>query len=117
MVYQSKPRMQLDEIFGQFDCPDAGQIAPKRTSSITALQALNLLNSRFVLQQAQQFSSRLLRESGNDVTTQVKHAFQLAYQRAPSAEELADSIQVVKEHGLESFCRAILNSNEFLFVF
>ena len=117
MVYQSKPRMQLDEIFGQFDCPDAGQIAPKRTSSITALQALNLLNSRFVLQQAQQFSSRLLRESGNDVATQVKHAFQLAYQRAPSAEELADSIQVVKEHGLESFCRAVLNSNEFLFVF
>ena len=117
MVYQSKPRMQLDEIFGQFDCPDAGQIAPKRTSSITALQALNLLNSRFVLQQAQQFSSRLLRESGNDVATQVKHAFQVAYQRAPSAEELADSIQVVKEHGLESFCRAVLNSNEFLFVF
>ena len=36
MVYQTKPRMQLDEIFGQFDCPDAGQITPKRTSSITA---------------------------------------------------------------------------------
>ena len=43
MVYQSKPRMVLDEFFGAFDCPDAGQPAAKRTSSTTPLQALNLL--------------------------------------------------------------------------
>ena len=49
MIYQSKPRMQLDDMFGSFDCPDGGQIAPKRTSSITALQALNLLNGRFIM--------------------------------------------------------------------
>src|SRR5262249_22191003 len=32
MIYQSKPRMQLDDTFGQLDCPDAGQIAPKSRS-------------------------------------------------------------------------------------
>ncbi|WP_397568654.1 PSD1 and planctomycete cytochrome C domain-containing protein [Schlesneria sp. T3-172] len=117
MVYQSKPRMQLDEVFGQFDCPDAGQIAPKRTSSITALQALNLLNSRFAIQQARQFSNRLANEMSKDPTAQVRQAFLLAYQREPSSEELADSIELIQQHGLESFCRAILNSNEFLFVF
>lgn len=117
MVYQSKPRMQLDEIFGQFDCPDAGQIAPKRTSSITALQALNLLNSRFAIQQAEQFARRLVNESSPDTSAQVKQAFRLAYQREPSIEELKDAVQLIEEHGLESFCRALLNSNEFLFVF
>ena len=52
MVYQSKPRVELDSIFGAFDCPDAGQATPKRTVSTTPLQALSLLNSPFALDQA-----------------------------------------------------------------
>ena len=117
MVYQAKPRMQLDEIFGQFDCPDAGQIAPKRTSSITALQALNLLNSRFVLKQSSQFAARLRDEAGSELTAQVQLAFRLAFHREPSADELGAGVELVLEYGLESFCRATLNANEFLFVF
>ena len=117
MVYQSKPRMQLDEIFGQFDCPDAGQIAPKRTSSITALQALNLLNSRFILRQALEFANRLRREAGDDPVSQVGQAFQLAFHRQPTADELTEATQLIRTHGLEAFCRATFNANEFLFVF
>lgn len=117
MVYQSKPRMQLDEIFGQFDCPDAGQIAPKRTSSITALQALNLLNSQFVLQQSSRLAERLKREAGGDLAAQVRLAFSLAFQREANQDELESSVELIRNHGLESFCRAILNANEFLFVF
>src|SRR5262249_10706172 len=117
MVYQSKPRMQLDDTFGQFDCPDAGQIAPKRTSSITALQALNLLNSNFILQQSSLFADRLQREAGDDVGQQVRRAFSLAFLREPAADELAASSQFIQQHGLAAFCRAMLNANEFLFVF
>jgi hypothetical protein len=117
MVYQSKPRMQLDDTFGSFDCPDAGQIAPKRTSSITALQALNLLNSNFILQQSSLLASRLERESGPDAGSQVRRGFQLAFLRVPSADEQALSVQLIQQHGLAAFCRALLNSNEFLFVF
>ena len=52
MVYQFKPRSQADPTFGAFDCPDAALAAPRRNVSTTALQALNLLNSRFVIRQA-----------------------------------------------------------------
>jgi Protein of unknown function (DUF1553) len=83
MIYQSRWRMQLDDVFGAFDCPDAGQIAPKRTTSTTALQALNLLNSRFMLQQAKFFAERLEREAGKDVDRQVRRGFRLAFQRDP----------------------------------
>jgi hypothetical protein len=117
MVYQTKPRMQLDEIFGQFDCPDAGQITPKRTSSITVLQALNLLNSQFIRQQSSYFANRLCDESGDDPTSQVRLAFSLAFQRPPTSEEMAAACELVRDHGLTAFCRAILNANEFLFVF
>lgn len=117
MVYQSKPRMQLDEIFGQFDCPDAGQIAPRRTSSITALQALNLLNSQFMVQTASLFATRLREQAGEDPPAQVHQAFEIAFQREPTADEAVAAVSLIREHGLPAFCRAILNANEFLFIF
>ncbi len=116
MVYQNKPRMQLDDTFGQFDCPDGGQITPKRTSSTTALQALNLLNGRFILQQAGIFAERVRHEAGADSANQVKRAFRLAFQRDPVEEEIAAAVKLVQAHGLESLCRALLNANEFVFV-
>ncbi len=117
MVYQSKPRMQLDDTFGQFDCPDAGQITPKRTSSITALQALNLLNSRFIVQQSSLFAARLRREAGPDASNQVRRAYSLAFLRLPTDDEQKVATQFVDDHGLIAFSRALLNANEFLFVF
>ncbi|MEX1224711.1 MAG: DUF1553 domain-containing protein, partial [Pirellulales bacterium] len=53
MIYGMKIRMEQDAVFGAFDCPDGGQVTPKRSRSTTALQALNLLNSPFLLQQAE----------------------------------------------------------------
>ena len=117
MIYQTKPRMQLDDTFGAFDCPDAGQSAPKRTESTTPLQALNLLNSAFMVQQSEIFAKRVQAEAGNDVEQQVKRAFALAFQREPRAEELAGAAQLVRDEGLPALCRAILNANEFVMVY
>jgi hypothetical protein len=116
MIYQHKPRMQLDDTFGAFDCPDAGQIAPKRNVSTTPLQALNLLNSSFVLQQAQFFAERVEKGAGADIAAQVKCVFALAFQRAPKEKELTAATKLVKDHGLAALCRAVLNANEFVFV-
>jgi hypothetical protein len=116
MVYQNKPRMQLDDTFGSFDCPDAGQIAPRRTSSTTALQALNLLNSRFLVQQSRIFADRLAREAGNHSSAQVRRAFRLAFQRQPDQDELSAAVQLVRQDGLTELCRALFNANEFVYV-
>jgi hypothetical protein len=117
MVYQSKPRTELDNTFGAFDCPDAGQVSPKRTSSTTPLQALNLLNSPFAVQQAQFFAERVEREAGQGTDAQVKRAFQLVFLRAPAKDELSASVKLVQMHGLPALCRALFNANEFLTVF
>jgi len=117
MVYQSKPRTELDNTFGAFDCPDAGQVSPKRTSSTTPLQALNLLNSPFAVQQAQFFAERVEREAGQGTDAQVRRAFQLAFLREPAREELGASVKLVQSHGLPALCRALFNASEFLTVF
>ena len=54
MVYMTKFRQEHDEVFGAFDCPDGNQVVSRRTRSTTPLQAMNLLNGHFVLQQAEQ---------------------------------------------------------------
>lgn len=114
MVYQNKPRVELDNIFGAFDCPDAGQATPARTMSTTPLQALSLLNSKFAVQQAELFAARVQREARSDARAEVTRAFMLAFGRAPSADEMTASLALVKEHGFPALCRALYNANEFL---
>jgi hypothetical protein len=115
MVYQAKPRMQLESTFGAFDCPDAGQIAPRRTSSVTPLQALNLLNSPFILQQAELLAARVEREAKGDA--RVQRAFELALNRQPVSDEMTAAGKLVNEHGVAALCRALLNASEFLYVY
>jgi hypothetical protein len=115
MIYQQKPRMQLDDTFGAFDCPDAGQTAPQRNSSTTPLQTLNLLNSPFLLQQSGAFAERV-KTSAKEPPDQVRLAFRLAFQREPSESELQAALKLSAQHGLAAVCRALLNANEFLYV-
>ena len=117
MIYQRKPRAELDQLFGAFDCPDAGQIQPRRNMSTTPLQALNLLNSRFVIDQSHLFAKRLLREAGEDLQSQAQGAFRAAFARDASSEELDISVSLIREHGLDAFCRAVFNSYEFITVY
>jgi hypothetical protein len=116
MVYMTKVRMQQDGTFGVFDCPDGGQIAPKRMRSTTPLQALNLLNSGFMLEQSEQFAARLSREAGPDIAAQVRRAFDLLFSRPPDTEEERAATKLAGQYGLPLLCRALFNSNEFAFL-
>jgi mono/diheme cytochrome c family protein len=116
MIYAHKVRREPETVFGAFDCPDAGQSTAIRRASTTPIQALNLFNSRFTLQVSEEFAARVKRETGDDLTKQINRVYQLALTREASATELSDAEPVVREHGLVVLCRAIFNSNEFLFV-
>ena len=116
MVYQFKPRAQQDQTFGVFDCPDGSFSMPRRFASTTVLQALNLLNGGFLLQQADFFADRLQREAPGNVLAQVQRAFQLALLRVPTEAESKAATELIQAHGLSAFCRALLNSNELIYV-
>ena len=117
MVYMFKIRQEQDAIFGSFDCPDGNQVIPVRSRSNTPLQALNLFNSPFILQQADILTDRLKREAGNKLKDQVKRAIHLALARSPDRYEIKTSVDFIESQGLEAFCRALYNTSEFLFIF
>ncbi|MEY4199848.1 MAG: hypothetical protein RLZZ265_1588, partial [Verrucomicrobiota bacterium] len=82
----------------------------------TALQALALSNNEFMLQQARHFATRVEREAGADTAAQITRAFQLAFSRPPSGQELAAARDLVRTDGVFSLCRMLLNANEFVYV-
>ncbi|MGK0156876.1 MAG: hypothetical protein ACI9SE_003851 [Neolewinella sp.] len=116
MIYALKVRTEPDLVFTAFDCPDGSLTMPQRGLSTTPLQSLNLWNSKFILQQANAMAQRLGREAGDQHAAAIKRAWQLVYQRAPTLGEVSDAVALVQSHGLPALCRALLNSNEFLFL-
>jgi len=116
MVYSHRVRMEAVPVFGAFDCPDAGQSMPRRSRSTTAIQALNLFNSPFVVDRAAQFASRVEAERPNDPVEQLNQAFQIAFGRSATAEEHAVMDDAIKKYGLATISRVLLNSNEFLLI-
>ncbi len=55
-VYRFIVRSVPDPLMDRFDCPDVSMITAKRTTTITAIQALALMNNPFVLRQAEHFA-------------------------------------------------------------
>jgi len=118
MIYAHKVRMEREAVFGAFDCPDAGQSSARRRQSTTPIQALNLFNSRFTMEEAHAFAARVRREVGDNaaIPALIRRAYQLALGREPESREIRAAQPVVEEHGLVTLCRALYNSNEFLFL-
>ena len=106
-VYRFIVRSVPDPLMERFDCPDVSMITAKRTTTITAIQALALMNNPFILKQVEHIAARV-----RDVPT----AFQLILQRAPSEREAKLLAAYLKREGLQNLCRLLINTNEFLFI-
>ena len=116
MIYTMRIRMEQDAIFGAFDCPDGGQVAPSRSRSTTPIQALNLFNSGFMADLSEHFADRLAREAGPNTVEQVVLAYAWAFGRKPEPTETREARSYLDEHGLAALCRVFFNANEFLFL-
>jgi len=116
MIYHTRIRGADDGMFKTFDLPECGQVKDKRSDSTTPLQALNLLNGPFTLDQSTALSQRICKESGADLSTQITSSFHLVLARPPVASELNSCLAIARSEGLETVCRALFNSNEFLFL-
>jgi len=116
-VYQQSARSVKDDMLSSFDCPDSSLAEPRRVVTITPLQALTLLNSRFMLDQSRFLAGRLKREAGSRPAAQIDLAFRLAFGRAPRPQETSAALELIRAQGLFIFTRALLNANEFIYVF
>ena len=110
------PHLEFYLGMADFDCPENAFAAPRRVSTTTPIQALTLMNHAFSLDMTRFLAERLVRDAGESPEARVRRAFALAVARDPDAEEVEAAVRLVEAHGLRAFCRALINSNEFLYL-
>jgi hypothetical protein len=113
MIYQERMRGIDDRMFMAFDFPDCGQVMSQRPKSTTPLQALNLMNSKFIEEQAEILASHL--KSGTNEES-INRLFMTVFNRKPDQQEMNNCLEIVKQTSLTVLCRALMNTNEFTFI-
>ena len=115
-VYRFTVRSVPDPFLDSLDCADPNANVPVRNTTLTALQALALLNDPFMVRRSSAFAGRLEAESGDDLGAAIDRAYRLAFGRGPRPEEREALAGYARRHGLGNACRLLLNANEFVFV-
>ena len=114
-VYRFTVRSVPNPFLECLDCADPNINTPVRSTTLTALQALALLNDPFMIKQAELFAARL-HKIAPDLPSQIEAAYKLALGRPPTAEESEAIAAYARTHGLANACRLLFNTNEFMFV-
>ncbi|MFZ4469473.1 MAG: PSD1 and planctomycete cytochrome C domain-containing protein [Pirellula sp.] len=126
-VYLPITRNNIPRALDAFDFADPNMVTGTREVSNTAEQALYMLNNPFVLELSDAFARRLI-QSSTDPQARVDRAFQIAYGRPASREEIQASVKFVRKakdsqsqvpsdeatfKAWSQFCQAIFGSAEF----
>jgi hypothetical protein len=106
-IYRFTVRSVPDPFMDRLDCPDPSVITPKRNTTLTAVQALVMLNDPFVIRMAEDLASQ---------APTVTEAVRRFWLRNPSKSEAEKVSEYANKHGHANLCRLLLNTNEFLFV-
>ncbi len=114
-VYRFLVRSQTQPFMTTLDCADPSMQVGKRNESVSALQALALLNNGLMVTMSKHFAAKL-DAGGGDLNAKVERAFREALSRAPSPEEKGGLTAYAQQHGLANACRVLFNLNEFAFV-
>ncbi|MEQ1826247.1 MAG: DUF1553 domain-containing protein [Pirellula sp.] len=109
-VYHQNARASVVDILNDFDLPDIAFAAPKRANTTSPAQSLTMLNHNFTFEMAQRMADRCAKSDP------VRAAYVIAFQREPTQDERSAAEALVAKHGAVSLCRALLNSNELLYL-
>jgi mono/diheme cytochrome c family protein len=129
-VYGFIDRQNLPGLFRTFDFASPDTSTPQRYTTTVPQQALFLMNSPFVIEQARHFVARPDVASQTTDEAKIKQMYKIAYGRAADAEEIALALRFCTEasksseankaapslSAWEQYAQILLLSNEFAFV-
>jgi hypothetical protein len=114
-IYRFIVRSVPDPLFEALDCADPNMNTPVRNETLTAPQALAMLNDAFILKQAEHTASRI-QAAYKELSDQIDYLYTLAIGRSFRKDEIDTLKNFTTQHGLASLARLIFNLNEFMFV-
>ena len=130
-LYLAVRRNFLSPMMLAFDTPAPFNAMGKRNQSNVPSQALIMMNSPLVIQQAKIWAEKLIK-SEPDSRLRIERAFQMAYSRPPTAAEVESSMMFLKHQLNEAgvavdqlpkhvevwtdFCHVLFNAKEFIYI-
>jgi hypothetical protein len=131
-VYLPVIRNTVFDFFQVFDFAEPHVTNGKRASTVVAPQALYMMNSPFVKEQAKVFADKLLMEPGDDAA-RIRLAYLKAYGRPARGDEVWEAIVYLghyeaalaasekdvskrRPRAWQSFCQVLFAGNEFVYV-
>ena len=117
-LYSKISRLDLNPLLARFDFPDPNAHSAIRHQTTTPLQKLFLLNSPFIVKQADSLAKRI-QEHGGSLRSRIEFAYQTTFARAPSDEELQITEAFVvdgTDEQWQQFAQTLLISNEMFMV-
>ena len=100
-----------------FDAEDGRRPCPRRNQTVTAPQALALMNSPMVVEHANQFAEHLRKQSAGNLAAAVDLGYLTALSRPPSSKERDAALSYigVDPKRLDGFAWMLLNLDEFVY--
>ncbi|MGV3772865.1 MAG: DUF1553 domain-containing protein [Verrucomicrobiales bacterium] len=96
-VYGFIERQNLPGLFRTFDFASPDTTSPQRFNTTVPQQALFMINSLFIMEQARNLGQAPELTSLKDPSAQVKAFYQRLFQREPGADELMMGVQFLNE--------------------
>lgn len=125
-VYIKSKRSLAVPILARFDAPETDATCPVRFATTQPTQALGMMNSAFLQEQAQVFATTIKKDAGSDPSAQVKLTLWRVFQRAPTEKEIKRGLTLLtdlqakdnktRDEALTAFCLVALNLNEFIYL-
>ncbi len=113
----STSRDVMPNFLQAFDVDDGRAPCPVRTQTVTAPQALFLMNSEVIDGATAKFAERLKRESGGDLAAAVDLGYRVAVARPPSGSERDAALAYLQGDAgrLKGLAWLLFNLDEFLY--
>jgi hypothetical protein len=128
-IYINVRRNFLTDLFLTFDYPQPISTTGRRNVSTVPAQALAMMNSKFVAQQAARWARRVIAEAP-DALSRVERLYLEAFARPPTAEEKATLLELgqslerkytgpypdAEARAWTDVCHVLFNTTEFIYV-
>jgi len=138
-VYIPVVRSSMYEVFSAFDMPDPATSTGDRAATVVAPQALFMMNGTVMLRHSRTMAEHLLKRTDLDDAGRVRDAYERALARPPTPAEIDSALSFVAQidraagasplmeqrktdpaerraFAWQSFCKALLSSNEFIYL-
>ncbi|MGI8603471.1 MAG: DUF1553 domain-containing protein [Verrucomicrobiales bacterium] len=115
-IYLVQKRSVRIPFMETFDLPENFVTCSRRGVSTVAPQAFSLLNNPFSGEMCRALAGRIKQETGDDDYAEIRRAYQVVLGRVPDSKEEEISLRLLRDHGLPHLARALLNTNEFVYV-